>query len=217
MKSRRRQIVTRDQRASAFSGVLLRLCDAAGAVGAALVDAEGETVDYAGAMDPFDIKIVAAEWVIVLALLRESKVRGFPETEEVVVRGRRKSFFVQVLADGYALVIQLPTHAFSISRLAVHEAVRDLSREAGLSMPRALLADREHWRRVDVRCEPFDARRPKAIWTSGGWSPLEVLGRWRAGLGRGGVGYRARLPTGAEVNLVRERLGRWYSDTEMAH
>ena len=55
-----------------------------------------------------------------------------------------------------------------------------------------------------------------AIWVSGGWSPLEVLGRWRAGLGRGDVGYRARLPTGAEVNLVRERLGRWYSDTEIA-
>jgi hypothetical protein len=99
----------------------------------------------------------------------------------------------------------------------VHEAVRELCREAALSMPRALLADREHWRRVDVRCERLDARRPNAIWVSGGWSPLEVLGRWRAGLAHGDVGYRARLPTGAELTLVRERLGRWYSDTEIAH
>jgi hypothetical protein len=46
---------------------------------------------------------------------------------------------------------------------------------------------------------------------------LEVLGRWPSDLSRGDVGYRARLPSGAELTLVREPLGRWYVDTEIAH
>lgn len=215
MSTRRRAITARDQRASAFSAALLRLCDAVGATGAALVDAEGETVDYAGAIDPFDIKVAAAEWVVVLALLRESKMPGFPETEEVAVRGARKSFFVQVLSDGYALVVQLLPHAFSISHRALYEAVRELSTEAGLQVPRGVLRESERWRRVDVRSEPLDPRRPTALWASGTWCALAVLGRWTSGLDRGEIGYRARLPSGAELTLVRERLGRWYADTEI--
>ncbi|HVU03251.1 MAG TPA: hypothetical protein VHE30_15930 [Polyangiaceae bacterium] len=216
MTARRRRIAVRDQRASEFSAVLLRLCDAASAIGAALVDAEGETVDYAGAIDPFDIKVAAAEWVIILAMLREAKSVLFRGTEEILLRGTKKSFFIQPLVDGYAVVVQLSPHAFSVSRRAVHEAIRDLCREAGFSLPPTLLRDRELWRRVDIRTEA-GARRPSAIWVAGGWTALEVLGRFTQGLDRGDVGFRARLPTGAEVNLVRERLGRWYTDTDIAH
>lgn len=217
MSARRRTITVRDQHASAFSAVLLRLCDAVGARGAALVDAEGETVDYAGAIDPFDIKVAAAELVVLLALLRDAKTMGFPETEEIALRGAKKSYFVQILSDGYALVIQLLPHAFAASRRAVHEAARELSAEAGLSLPRALQNEAEHWRRVDVRCEASDLRRPRAMWVGGGWCALELLGRWTADLNRGDVGYRARLPNGAEITLVRERLGRWYTDVDLGH
>jgi hypothetical protein len=215
-RRRARTMAVRDQRASTFSAVLLRLCDAVGAKGAALVDAEGETVDYAGAIDPFDIKVAAAEWCVVLALLRESKMPGFPETEELALRGGKKSFSVHVLSDGYALVLQLLPHAFAVSRRALHEAVRELCTEAGLDVPRGLRRESERWRRVDVRCEPPDVRRPRAVWVSGAWCALEVLGRWADDLGRGDVGYRARLPSGAELTLVRERLGRWYVDIEIA-
>ena len=45
MKGRRRSIGDRDQRASVFSAALMRLCESASALGAAVVDAEGETVD----------------------------------------------------------------------------------------------------------------------------------------------------------------------------
>jgi hypothetical protein len=216
MSTRRRTIAVRDQRASAFSAVLLRLCDAVGARGAALVDAEGETVDYAGAIDPFDIKVAAAEWCVVLALLRQSRMPGFPETQELALRGGKKSFSVHVLSDGYALVLQLQPHAFAVSQRALHEAIRELCAEAGLDIPRALRRDTERWRRVDVRCEPSQARRPRALWVGGAWCTLEVLGRWRTDLSRGDVGYRARLPSGAELTLVREPLGRWYVDTEIA-
>jgi hypothetical protein len=55
-------LAVRDQAVSEFSGTLMRLCDATAAFGAALVDAEGETVDYAGSLSPFEIRVAAAEW-----------------------------------------------------------------------------------------------------------------------------------------------------------
>ena len=209
MKGRRRSI---GDRATIFSAALMRLCDAAAALGAALVDAEGETVDYAGVVDPYDIKVVAAEWAVVVARLRASSVALLAGTEVVRVRGRKKSFVVSALAADYALVLQLLPHAFAISERAMNEAVREVSLEAGLPLPPACLRAKEQWSRVDVRCEPAPSRRPVALWVGGGWLALEVLGRWTRGLGPREVGYRARLKTGAELALVRERLGRWYAE-----
>lgn len=213
MKARRRAIARRDQGTSPFSGVLMRLCDAAGAVGAALVDGEGETVDYAGAIDPFDIKVTAAEWVIVLGLLQRSRLPLLRETDEVALRGAKKSFLLKSLADGYAVVIVLPSHAFGISRRGLAEAVRELCEEAGLPLPASSHRDKDKWRRVEVLAVSADPRRPSAVWVGGSWSPVEILGRLTVGLGSREVGYRARLPTGAEITLIREPLGRWYSDS----
>jgi hypothetical protein len=39
---------------------------------------------------------------------------------------------------------------------------------------------------------------------------VEVLGVY--GAEKGNLGFRARLDSGAELTLVRERLGRWYAD-----
>jgi len=214
--TRKRTIGGRDQRASAFSAALLRLCDTVGAPGAALVDAEGETVDYAGTIDPFDIKVAAAEWVVVLSILRGSRVSGFATCQELVVRGTKKSFFAHVLEDGYAVVVQLPAHAFAISRRGVGEAIRELCTEAGLRHPEGFHRDSERWSRVEVRGEPRDSRRPSAVWINGGWSPIEILGRWSTEGPPREVGFRARLPNGAELTLVRERLGRWYCDSTIA-
>ena len=44
------------------------------------------------------------------------------------------------------------------------------------------------------------------------WHEVQVIGRV-AGLLRGERGYRVRTEDGAEMTLVRERLGRWYADT----
>jgi hypothetical protein len=216
MKSRRRSIASRDQHASAFSAALSRLCDSVGAEGAALVDAEGETVDYAGAMRPFDIKVAAAECVVLLALLRSSQIPTWPDTQTIVVRAQKRSFFVQTLADGYSVVLQLPPGAFDVSHRGIGEAIRDLCAEAGLDPPGPRPGEKEQWCRIQVRCADGDPRSPRAVWLDGSWTPLEVLGRWTAGLGRREVGYRARLSSGAEVTLVRERLGRWYSDSPIS-
>jgi hypothetical protein len=213
MKARRRAIARRDQGMSPFSAVLMRLCEAAGAVGAALVDPEGETVDYAGAIDPFDIKVTAAEWVILLGLLRNSRVPVLRETDEIALRAAKKSFLLKHLADGYAVVVVLPSHAFGVSRRGLAEAVRELCEEAGLALPSSTRQDADKWRRVEVLAVAADPRRPSAVWVGGAWSPVEILGRLTIGLGSREVGYRARLPTGAEITLIREPLGRWYSDS----
>lgn len=208
----RRAIAARDQQVSAFAATLMRLCDATGAVAAALVDGEGETVDYAaGSNDPFDIKVAAAEWMIVFALLKSSRVAAVERTDELFLRGRRKSFFIRGLGNGYGIVIQLMPRSFTVSRRGVSEAARELCREAGFDVPVSFRRGGEHWSRVDVRCSPREARRPDAVWMGGTWSEIEILGRWTTRAPRED-GYRARLPSGAEMTLVRESLGRWYAD-----
>ena len=210
MSHRRRGVAGRDQHASAFAGVLTRLCDAVPAVAAALVDPEGETVDYAGALDPFDIKVAAAEWTVIASMLRASRVPSWPETEQIVVRGAEKSFLIELLSDGYAVVLELPRRAFGGSERALGEAVRDLCAEAGLALPARLARVHDRYQEVEVRTV---GRRPAALWLEGAWHPVEVLGHWRETARPRGTGYRARLASGAEITLVHEALGRWYTDT----
>ncbi|HEX4336381.1 MAG TPA: hypothetical protein VH062_10740 [Polyangiaceae bacterium] len=215
MSVRRRSLGPRDQHASVFSASLLRFCDAVGAVGAALVDAEGETVDYAGSIDPFDIKVAAAEWAVVFARLRACRAPELAETVTLRVRAARKSFIVTALSNDYALVVRLLPHAFGVSTRAMNEAIREVSLEAGLPLTVAALRDKEHWARIDVRCEKDNARRPDAIWVSGTWLPVDVLGHWLVEKGSRELGFRVRLASGAELTLLRERLGRWYAEAPL--
>lgn len=210
---RRRRPGSRDQDFSAFNPALAQLCRAVSATGAALVDSEGETVDYAGALDAFDIRIAAAEWAIVLSRLRRSRFAFLSETAEMFARGATSTFAIFAIDDGYALVIQLPRRAFSVSRRAVGAALRELCFEANLQIPDAFLSDREHWRHVRVKSEGAPLRRPKTIFIEGEWQSVEVLGRWISTRGDGEAGYRVRVASGAEVTLVREPRDRWYVDS----
>lgn len=208
----RRSLAVRDQAVSAFSGALMRLCDATASRGAALVDAEGETVDYAGCLEPYEIRVVAAEWRLALSVFIE-QTRHKGEGAEIYYRGTRRSFAIVGMSDGYALVIELPRTSLHLSPRAIAEAVRTLSLEAGL--PHQWTASRyggERWTRIDVRWD-VQKKRPVAIWLSGGWKALEVLGRFaEAEPGTRTVGYRARLLDGTELTLVREPIGIWYAD-----
>jgi hypothetical protein len=216
MKRRRRGAV-RDQSDSAFSAILGRLCDDCGALAAALVDGEGETVDYAGLLSPYEIKVAAAEWRIVLAVVRESRVPGFHTVQSVTVRAKQRTFVIEAMPDGYAIALCLPQHGFNISRRAMGQATRELAREAGIVLPEARA--QVHWARVRVRMPSRSPlyRRPEAIWLQDGWSPITILGRYQArDLSRSELGYRARLASGAEVFLVREPLGVWFVDNAAA-
>ena len=77
----------RDQSPSSFAPTLGRLCSSAGVVGAALVDCDGEAVDYAGRVSPFDIRVAAAEWRIILSRLGRCNHTPWKDTRQVMVRG----------------------------------------------------------------------------------------------------------------------------------
>ena len=212
MITRRRTLVPRDQAASVFSSALLRLCEDTGATAAALVDAEGETVDYAGALDPFDIKVTAAEWRLVFAHLVQSRISHATNMHELFIRAQTCSYALVALDSGYAIVLQLVRHCSSLSTRALGEAVLDISREAGLTIPPHFTGV-ERWRRVAVRCTRDDPMRPRWVWHGGSWREVSVLGLYRdRDFQRRDLGFRARLTNGAEFFLVREPLGRWYAD-----
>jgi hypothetical protein len=214
---RRRRGALRDQSDSPFSAILTRLCDDCGALASALVDAEGETVDYAGLLEPYEIKVIAAEWRLVLAVVQESSLPGFHNVSSLTVRAKRRSYFMEALPDGYAIALRLPCHAFNVSRRALSQAIRELGREAGLMVPAGRA--QAQWARVRVRTPASSRllRRPDAIWVGDDWSPISILGRYQArDLSRSELGYLARLASGAEVFLVREPLGVWFIDNPAA-
>jgi hypothetical protein len=214
---RQRRGALRDQSDSPFSAILSRLCDDSGALAAALVDAEGETVDYAGLLTPYEIKVAAAEWRIVLAVIHAAKVPGFRHVTELTVRAGGRTFSISALPDGYAIALCLPRWSFAVSRRALAQASRELAREAGLDLPEG--RSQPSWTSVRVRTPeaPRHQRRPDAIWLNDAWSPITILGRYQArDLPRSERGYLARLASGAEVFLVREPLGAWFVDNAAA-
>lgn len=197
--------LARDQAPSSFTSILEDLlCAIPGAHAAALVDFEGETIDYAGRIEPLEVKVTAAHWQIVLAEVAGTPL-GVPR--QITVRAHRRSYIVRQLQPGYALVLVLhPRAAFAASHRALQEADARLCAEAGWTTSRTT-----RWYCVDVETEASDRGRPARLRGAGGWQPVEVMGSM-VGLGPREKGFRIRLPSGAEMLLIRERMGRWFAD-----
>jgi hypothetical protein len=237
---RRPEQAPRDQRESAFSAILSELvARVPGARAAALVDRDGETVDYAGRGNPYDLRVAAAHLRIVLD--QAGAQPSLAGTRSVVLRAARSSLSVHALPDGYALVLSLSRGAgFRGLTRAVPACTRRLADEAG-------------WKRgasswypvqveVDARRAPRILRaiyeRPGSAIAKAGKSRLkgapaalavsvappgpprsyavEVLGRFRAALPEHEKAWRVRLDNGVELTLVRESGDRWYADEHVA-
>jgi hypothetical protein len=185
-----------------------------GAFACALVDLGGETVDYAGVCDPFDVKVAAAHLRIVLNDLEEYGVLGEPRW--VVLRGASRSFVARRLPDGYALVVLLRRRAgFTASSRALAVCERELSLEAGWShrgVPR--------WFPIDVEIDARGRPTRVAANTTGTASSetervaVEVFGSV-VGLAPNERGFRVRTATGSELTLVREPGKTWYADEDL--
>jgi hypothetical protein len=206
-RPRRRAAVARDQHESAFESILAGLVERIpGARAAALVDRQGETVDYSGGLDPFAMRLAAAHWRIVL-----DEVNGQPTFRPVrwlALRGGRVSYLVHELPEEYALIVVLARAAgFSGWRRAVAACAHALANEAGWSWRPA------PWFAVQVTAD--ERRRPCSLRPAGPDTrprPVEILGTIAGGLARRERGWRVRLDTGVEATLVREPGGVWYSD-----
>jgi hypothetical protein len=203
----------RDMDESAFSRILSELVGRIpGAHGAVLVDNDGESVDYAGWANTFELRVCAAHWKIIINEIGAQPSLG--TARSLIVRSTTRSFFCHVLPDGYAVVILLGRRAgFAASPRALAVCERELRCEAG--WPPASVG--RPWFVVNITTDVH--RRPVAIRM--GCSPalpeipIEVLGRL-VGLNRAHRGYRARLENGAEVTLVRESGSNWYADEDLA-
>lgn len=213
-----RSIGPRDQAASTFSAILMRLCEATDASAAALVDQEGETVDYSGTVDPFETKIAAAELRLAVQAFeaRQQGIGVSGRLRELIVRATNATYGVICLSEGYAIVMRLPRHAFQVSRRALSEATREICAEAGLERTADSDDLLDEWVRVDVNADRR-SHRPIGLWGDGEWLTLEILGRCAEGsLSEREFGYRVRVPSGGELTLVREPWGRWYADNVAA-
>ena len=203
----------RDTEASPFAAILEALvARVPGAFAAAMVDQEGECVDYTGRGDPYDLKVAAATWAIVLA---DAAPRLSPAgaLRTLLVRASRRSYLVQALPDGYALLLLLGRRAgFTASRRALDLCARALAAEASWPAPEG-----PRWYPVRVECR---AHRPsrvaaEALGETGGGAPrqhtVEVLGTLVTPDPRE-RGFRLRLDSGVELTVVREAGGFWYAD-----
>lgn len=200
---RSRPPTPRDTERTAFATIMEALiARVPGAYACTLVDQLGESVDYAGCVDPFDARIAAAHLRIVLDHVDRFAVLGAPRW--IIVLGRKGSAIVRALPEGYALVVLLRRRAgFTASERAFAACEYALSVEAGWLIP----ADRPIWRAVEV--ETNARGRPARIGPSR--VDVEVLGSI-LGLSSRERGYRVRTADGTELNLVREPLRQWYSD-----
>jgi hypothetical protein len=209
----------RDQQESPFARILgVLVASVPGAKAAALVDSQGETVDYAGAASPFDARVMAAEWRVVLQRARGQ--RSLSTVRWFIVGARRGTYLVHALPDGYALAMLLsPRAGFVGWHRAVALCVGELGAEAGWPNPSPTGLS---WRPVQIRADRLG--RPRSLRLGRALHRIEILGKivrqTRGGEGLlaapwapGEQGWRVLVAgIGIEVTLLREPGGRWYAD-----
>jgi hypothetical protein len=133
-------VLNRDMELSAFGQILLTLVRGLpGALAAVLVDDEGETVDYAGTLSAYDLRVVGAEGQLLMRFKSAgSKVR------QISTYAGSRMFLVRALFEGYVLVVVARTSATpSFPSLSLDAADYDLCAEAGYS-------SRATWRSIPV-------------------------------------------------------------------
>ena len=88
--------------------------DIPGALGAIIIDWEGEAVDQVTQTEEYDIKVLGAHSGIILSLLREalSRVDG-GHLEEVVIHTGQHKTMIAPLTEDYLLVLQLESKAIT--------------------------------------------------------------------------------------------------------
>ncbi|OEU76414.1 MAG: GTPase-activating protein [Desulfuromonadales bacterium C00003093] len=96
-----------------FKSLLNRLLeDIPGALGAIIIDWEGEAVDQVARIGEYDLKVFAAHKGIILGLLREALSRiESGNLEEVLIRTDHKKTLLAPLTEDYFLLLVLGPQA----------------------------------------------------------------------------------------------------------
>lgn len=203
---RKRRLVplTRTAERSPFSVVLERLVhQVPGCHSASFVDQEGEAVDVAGYGTEFQAKVVGAYCNVLV-----SDAAPLGTLRDLVINAHRRSYLIRCLPEGYVLALELSRGAAPhVSERALAECALALASEAGFDLPRRPV----RWHAAEVLPRGNRKVRPSQIRARDQWHSLQILGTI-VGLKSGERGYRVRVATGSEVTLVREPLGRWWTD-----
>jgi hypothetical protein len=186
--------------ATTFASILAELVRRIpGAIASALVDAEGETVDYGGDYDSFMIRVAAAHVRILLNDLQQLSKLGTPRW--LIISGSDRTFVGRTLPEGYALVVIARRRVVLEAWASLYEECEAaLIAEAGW----APMSAAETCVGITVLSDAL--QRPRAV----GIPPVnaEVLGE-TVGLPPGETGYRVRLANGCELSVVRSASGAW--------
>jgi len=206
-RATRKPEATRDLRETSFTAILVWLVDRVpGARAVALVDAEGETVDYAGGLDAFAARVAAAHWRIVLEDARRETTVGL--VRSLTVHATSATFVIHGLPHGYAIVLVLVRRGGCVSQRALVACGQLLSAEAGWG---PLASSWPRWFPVQMLTD--EAGRPDAIEVPHRTpEPIAIIGHCTEGLGRGERSWRIRTAAGIEATLVREPGALWYVD-----
>jgi len=98
-----------------FKSLLNRLLeDIPGALGAIIIDWEGEAVDQVARIGEYDIKVLGAHKGVILNLLRDALSRiDSGELEEVLIRTGQNKTLIAPLNEDYYMVLTLGPEAIA--------------------------------------------------------------------------------------------------------
>ncbi|MDH5674523.1 MAG: hypothetical protein OEZ06_20520 [Myxococcales bacterium] len=198
----------REELDSSFTPILRRVRREEPAVLAvAFVDLEGECVDYASALDPFEAKVAGAHVHVVMAefVARQQKL-GLRTPFFLRIRASERLLWAHRIADEYLLVVLAAPEVNEerLDRLIAETSVA-LRREAGLPPPswepsgtlKVIVREAVGWDYAPVAFEDGD----RTVTVSA------VLGRWIEPGGIEGdelVCFRVCVEDGHELTLVHD-------------
>ena len=203
------QEALRDQLETTFTPMLRRAYEATpAALAFALVDQEGECIDYVSGIDPFEAKLCAAHAFVLIDMLYEGQTRlrlRNPYALEIVTESR--SLWARwMCADYVAVAVVTPDADRGKLEVTLAELSREFRGEAGIETPSW---DASRGIEVLIRSAVGWAYAPTEFHEGGGSrvAVSDVLGRWTEPGGVHGdevVCFRVRTQDGQELTLVHD-------------
>jgi hypothetical protein len=212
--TRRPPEAQRDELESAFTPILRRVLNTLpSALCAVFVDTEGECIDYASSIDPFEAKVSGAHALVLLDRLRAGQSRlGMHEPYALAIGGSERELWGRRITDDYLLVVvALPGAEATQMWTVLAAAGREFRAEVGAAAP--------SWEptgklEVVVRSAVGWPFAPAAFSQHGvRVTVTDVLGRWtEPGSGEEALTcFRVRTADGQELTLAHDPNGGGWS------
>lgn len=169
---------------------------------AVFVDSEGETIDLATRIDPFDTRIAGAEMAIVLQSLRAScKRAGAGPAVELRVECEDRCLLARNVAEGVDLVLVVEGNYLAPETIdALAGASMELLRESGLPPPSTVMVLRPN--QPPQRASRPAWAIPTVVDEDGERHVVDAILGWRQETDR--IDYLVRLDSGEELIVTRD-------------